>query len=365
MERPASVLIVDDSPEQILATGSILKEHGYRALVASSGKAALDVLSRTLPDLILLDIHMKDMDGFTLCSQLRCDSRYQDTAIIFMTVSQDRESLEQGFLLGAQDYITKPCHASELLARVGAHIRIVTQSKELKAAYRELDQFCHSVSHDLKSPLQVLKQMVQLLRDDLTEEHLPISEDTLSILERLEGKCGHMENMINRLLDFSQMTAMSFTPEALDGELLIQTIFDELAGLEPDRLITLKISPHPFPALFGDRTLMTLLFQNILGNAIKFTRGRAHAHILVSAQHRHQTLTITIQDNGAGFDMTASEKLFHVFERFHTAREFEGSGVGLAIVKRIMERHGGDVSIEASSGKGATVSLTFRYPTEP
>lgn len=359
MEQPASVFIVDDSPEQILATGTILKDHGYRVLVASSGNAALDILSRELPDLILLDIHMNDMDGFTLCKQLRADSRYQDTAIIFMTISQDRESLERGFLLGAQDYIIKPCHASELLARVGAHVKIVAQSRQLKATYRELDQFCHSVSHDLKSPLQVLKQLVQLLQADLEADGAGICDDTRSILERLEGKCDHMENMINRLLDFSQMTAMSLVPQDVDGTQLIQSIFSELAGLEPERHITLDICPQPLPLLRGDPTLLALLFQNILGNAIKFTRGRPHARILVTARLINQRLVIRIQDNGAGFDMASSEKLFHVFERLHTAREFEGSGVGLAIVKRIMERHGGDVSIESFPDQGTTVSLYF------
>ena len=359
MEQPSSILIVDDSPEQILSAGTILKEHGYRVLVASGADAALDVLDREFPDCILLDIHMKGMDGFTLCRRLRSDARYQDTAIIFMTISQDRESLERGFLLGAQDYIIKPCHASELLARVGTHVRIVTQARELKAAYRELDQFCHSVSHDLKSPLQVLKQLLQLLREDLEEEP-HVREDTFSVLERMERKCGHMEDMISRLLDFSQMTAMDLKPRTIDGGHLIRTIFSELAGLEPDRRITLDISPHPFPPLYGDPTLLALLFQNVLGNAIKFTRRRPDARILVTAQHTGRQLTITVRDNGAGFDMASSGKLFHVFERLHTAGEFEGSGVGLAIVKRIMERHGGRVSIEAALGQGASVSLYFR-----
>lgn len=360
MEQSAVILIVDDSPEQIHVTGSILAKHGYEVLVASSGNAALSILKRELPDLILLDIHMNDMDGFSLCRHLRFNPCYQDTAIIFMTISQDRESLEKGFSLGAQDYIIKPCHESELLARVGAHVRIVSQSRELKTAYKELDQFCHTVSHDLKSPLQVMKQLTQLLRGNLTPIGIPTTEDTLSILERLERKCEMTEAMISRLLEFSEMVTLPCCPKSVNTAVLIQSIFGELSALEPDRHITLEIGTQPFPHLSGDPTLLTLLFQNILGNAVKFTRPRKDARILITASSQNSGLLVKIQDNGIGFDMDSSDKLFHIFERFHTAEEFEGNGVGLAIVKRIMERHGGTVSIESEQNVGTTVSLFFQ-----
>lgn len=360
MKQSAVILIVDDSPEQIHVTGSILAEHGYEVLVASSGKAALFLLEREVPDLILLDIHMHDMDGFSLCQKIRSNSCFQDTAVIFMTISQDRQSLENGFALGAQDYIIKPCHESELLARVGAHVRIITQSKELKSAYRELDQFCHTVSHDLKSPLQVMRQLTQLLLEELTPIGTPSTEDTQKILERLEHKCTTTEAMISRLLELSEMVTLPCHPETIDTAVLIQNIFAELSALEPDRHITLELDAQSFPQLSGDSILLTLLFQNILGNAIKFTRIRDDARICVTASRQADVLLIEIQDNGAGFDMTASNKLFHIFERLHTAEEFEGSGVGLVIVKRIMERHGGSVSIESMPNAGTTVSLFFQ-----
>ena len=360
MEQSAVILIVDDSPEQIHITGSILAEHGYEVLVASNGDAALSILERELPDLILLDIHMNGMDGFSLCRQIRSNPCFQDTAIIFMTVSQDRESLEIGFSLGAQDYIIKPCHESELLARVGAHVRIVSQSRELKAAYKELNQFCHTVSHDLKSPLQVMEQLTQLLREELSPIGTPSTEDIQNIINRLQHKCEITEAMISRLLELSEMASLPCCPEPVDAANLIQAIFTELTSLEPDRHITLKIVTQPFPHLQGDPTLLTLLFQNVLGNAVKFTRLRNDAQIMITAFPQCDGQLIKIQDNGAGFDMTASDKMFHIFERFHTAKEFEGSGVGLVIVKRIMERHGGTVSIESVPNVGTTVSLYFR-----
>lgn len=360
MEQSAVILIVDDSPEQIHVTGSLLAKHGYEVLVASNGKAALSILERELPDLILLDIHMNDMDGFALCRQIRSNPCYQDTAVIFMTISQDRESLEKGFFLGAQDYIIKPCHESELLARVGAHVRIVAQSRELKAAYIELDQFCHTVSHDLKSPLQVMKQLIQILKEDLSPMGACSPETTWSILKRLEHKCETTEAMISRLLELSEMVTLPCCPEPIDTATLIQTVFDELSVLEPNRDLTLELVTQPFPMLSGDPTLFRLLFQNILGNAAKFTRPRENAWIKVTASSQTDGLLIKIKDNGVGFDMASSGKLFHIFERLHTAEEYEGSGVGLVIVKRIMERHGGMVSIESQPDKGTTVSLLFQ-----
>lgn len=361
MEQAAVILIVDDSPEQIHIAGTILAKHGYEVLVASSGNAALSILEQTLPDLILLDIHMSDMDGFSLCRRLRADSCYQDVAIIFMTISHDRESLEKGFSLGAQDYIMKPCHESELLARVSAHVRIVSQARELKSAYKELDSFCHTVSHDLKSPLQVIRQLTLLLRNNLSDSGILVSPDTWGIMERLEQKCEITEAMISRLLEFSETATLPCHPEYVDAAALIRTVFTELSSLEPSRSITLKIRPQPFPHLSGDPTLLTLLFQNVLGNAIKFTRTCKAAKILVSAYSQTDGLLIRIRDNGAGFNMASSDKLFHVFERLHTAKEFEGSGVGLAIVKRIMERHGGTVSIESEQRKGTTLFLFFPF----
>ena len=365
MEESAVILIVDDMPEQLRITASLLKEHGYSVRAAISGSAALHLVEREIPDLILLDIHMDDIDGFTVCQKLRSSSRYEDTAILFMTASGDHDSLQKGFEAGAQDYIIKPCHASELLARVSTHVQIVTQARRLKAAYQEMDQFCHSVSHDLKSPVQVMKQLTGCLREELFSSPTGIAEGTEAILSRLDEKCIQMESMIGRLLDFSQMTTVKYHPELLDAAAMIREIFEELSSLEPDRVILLSDSQFACPPIPGDPTLLRLLFQNIIGHAVKFTKGRDPAVITISARQTSSHTLLEVKDNGTGFDMTDSGRLFRVFERLHTQAEYEGTGVGLAISKRIMEKHGGTISIIGKKGKGATVTLKFPVKLTP
>ena len=361
--QPASyILIVDDTPEHIQTAGTILLKRGYQIRIATSGAACLEMVEKELPSIILLDIQMNDMDGFTVCKHLKSNPATADIPIIFVTSDTNRASLQKGFALGAQDYIMKPYHASELIARVNAHQKLYAQSLELKAAYDELNQFCHSVSHDLKAPLQVITQLVEVLREELGESNCeagtsitPMIED---ILNKLTSKCNSTITMIERLLEFSKMTEMSCQYEAVDLSQLVPAIFRDLSSLYPNRQIL--FSCDPLPTISADATLVSLLIQNILGNSIKFTGHKEKAVLTVTGKELPKYYQIDFSDNGVGFDMEYADKLFHVFERLHTQEEFEGTGVGLAIVKRIMLKHGGDVSINSAPGEGTTVTLLFQ-----
>jgi len=228
-----------------------------------------------------------------------------------------------------------------------------------------MDQFCHSVSHDLKSPIQVIKQLADLLREELSCIPGGINGDLEAILSRLDGKCLQTEAMIGRLLEFSHMITLNYHPESLNAAGIVREVFEELSGLEPERDIILTMDQTSAPLIDGDFTLLRLLFQNILGNAIKFTRGRKHAQISFSSRQTPSRIIIELKDNGTGFDMDNSGRLFQVFERLHTQEEFEGSGVGLAISKRIMEKHKGTISICGIPDKGTTVTLCFPASLPP
>lgn len=357
MEHSSVILIVDDNPEFIHMTGTLLTRNGYEVRVADSGRQALSLLDREIPDLILLDIRMPEMDGLAVCRQIRENSRCEDTAILFITGEQDRASLEEGFRLGAQDYILKPCQPSELLARIRTHLQIINQTRELKAAYREMDQFCHSVSHDLKSPIQVMLQLLELLSAILKESANPLPEDADEVMERLFHKCSQAEAMIMRLLDFSRMTQLPCRPVPVDPEKIIRNAYNDLVLLEEGRIIHLTI--EKLPSVCGDPVLLSQLFTNILSNSLKFTRNKPEAEIRVTSQQKGGQTAITFTDNGAGFDMAYADRLFSVFERLHSSTEFEGTGVGLTIVKRIMLRHGGDVSIHSVPDEGTSLTLYF------
>lgn len=248
----------------------------------------------------------------------------------------------------------KPFRPSELTARVRTHIRLASQAKELKASIQELDQFCHTVSHDLKSPIMVIRQLAAALVDSVPEE----SREQVRIPARLlDQKCSQTIAMIERLLEFSRMTKLDFHRETVSPEALFIQVFQELRSLEPERSI--RFHCDPMPMIQADPTLFRLLAQNLIGNALKFTRRRETAKISITWENIRSGLSITIADNGAGFDMAYSDRLFHVFERLHSASDFEGSGVGLAICARIMKTHGGSVSITGEPDHGCKVTLWF------
>ena len=349
-----SILIVDDTPEHIKTAGAILKTLGYPIRAASNAEHALRLIEKQVPTVLLLDIAMPGMDGFELMRQLSKYPFYADMAILCVTASSDRQSIEQGFALGARDYVVKPYHPSELLARVKNHIQLVIQAKELKHSYEELDQFCLNVSHDLRSPLYTVCQLCDLLERSCEDSR---STQTRAILKRIRAKSSQTAKMAERLLDLSRVSQKECQKETVNLNLLMSSVFEDLKNLNPDR--NLIFSSDTIPEIQGYPDLLRILFQNILGNAVKFTRGRNPAKINVSFQSSGDTVTLAVCDNGVGFDPECGGKLFRVFERLHTQEEFEGTGVGLVIAKRIMRHHSGSIQINGKPGHGACVILSF------
>lgn len=352
--NPINILIVDDVPEHLQNAGTILKELGYPIRAALNGKDALGLIKNQRPSVVLLDVSMEDMDGFQVCRIIRAEKEYEDIAVIFVTASDDENSIQEGFLAGGQDYVSKPFRPLELLARVKNQIRIVSQSEGLKDAYHELDQFCHNVSHDLKSPLLVIRQLSSMLVDTCAD---PKINEAATISELLDEKCGQLLEMVERLLELSHTAQLKSHLQPVNLSQLFSATGAELTGLEPER--NFHITVEPMPVIYADLTLMKLLAQNIFSNAIKFTRYRETAKITAACQTDASGLTVTVKDNGAGFDSANGDKLFQVFSRLHDASEFEGTGVGLTIIERIMRTHGGSVTIKGEPERGAWVTLHF------
>lgn len=155
------ILLVEDTPEHIEAVVAVLRENSYRIRIAKKWSAALELLNQHLPDLILSDIYMPEMDGFELCKTIKSNSAFSSIPIIFLTVKNDEDSIRKGFELGAQDYVVKPFNTSELLARVKTHIKLKQQTESLQEANRELDSFCYTISHNLKAPLLSIDKLIE------------------------------------------------------------------------------------------------------------------------------------------------------------------------------------------------------------
>lgn len=354
MAERDEILIVDDLPDHITYASKLLKAEGYRVYSAGSGKQALNFLKKKQPDLILLDIKIPDMSGLVVCKNIKENPKTCDIPVVFLTSENRPEVIHRGFEIGCCDYILKPFIQEECIARVHMHIRMAKQKKELAAANRELNMFCSAVSHDLRSPLEVISLLINTLKAELEGQ---ASEEVIQVANMIQDKSDQLRKMIVRLLEFSKMCNIVPDFQEIDLDSIFDSVFDELKSLEPERCIT--FIHGTLGKVIGDEVLIRLAIKNVLHNSIKFTSKRENAIITVSAEQDEIYTNIVIKDNGVGFDMEYADKLLMIFQRLHEENEYEGSGVGLALVDRIMKRHGGEIIITGVVNQGAEVTLRF------
>ncbi len=357
MKNNMTVMIVDDAPEHIAFSGEILKNAGYKVIAATSGERALDILTKITPDLIVLDINMGSMSGLEVCKKIKASKRLFEIPIIFLTEEKSSEIIAEGFCVGCSDYVTKPFVKAEYLARVNTHMKISGHQKELKQAYSELDMFCSAVSHDLKSPLNVMNMLIKEMEKELREQNQDCEAQLKKLLSLVDEKSNSLIGTIERLLEFSRMCNLNISKETLDLKELISNGLKNLALLHPNRNIVLDICD--IHSIKADRVLIKQLIENILTNSIKFTKHKQETIITVNSFEENNYVVVSIKDNGIGFDMKYKNSLFKIFSRLHDDKDYEGNGVGLVLIDRIMKRHGGYVDISSVIGKGTEVKLYF------
>jgi two-component system, chemotaxis family, sensor kinase Cph1 len=227
------------------------------------------------------------------------------------------------------------------------------QGAELKQANEELRAFAYSISHDLRAPLRAMGGFARILEQSCGSE---LSDEAKQMIERIQGNVIKMGQLIDGLLDFSSLNWMPVTKKKITPASVARDVFAKLHS-EKNRRVEFEVAE--LPACEADANLLKQVFTNLLSNALKYTRGRDPAVIKIGWQNGEHQGAYFVQDNGVGFDMRYSEKLFHVFQRLHSADEFEGAGVGLAIVQRIVQRHGGRVWADARVDHGATFYFSF------
>jgi len=233
---------------------------------------------------------------------------------------------------------------------LGLEERVRERTAELEAANRDLESFSYSISHDLRAPLGAIHGFAHLLR---TQETVRLSEDGAHLLAMLESNAARTTEMLGGLLEFSRLGRKPVSKTEVSMSALVHEVLQALRARPEAARAELRLGP--LPACRGDPLLLRQVWSNLIGNALKYSRQRDPA--VVEIGYQPATGGYFVRDNGAGFDMRHADKLFGVFERLHSEAEFEGTGVGLAIVRRIIERHGGSISAEAEPGGGAT----FRF----
>ena len=236
----------------------------------------------------------------------------------------------------------------------GLEMKVHERTRELSAANAELESFSYSVSHDLKAPLRAIDGYSAILEQGAAQM---LDEDGRRLLREVRTNVQQMGRLIEDLLALSRVGRASLNLETVDPGPLVRDLVERERQLAPDRRI--ELVADGLPAVVGDPVLLRQALENLIGNAVKFTRPREVARIEVTAHHGEGVVEIAVRDNGVGFDPRYQHKLFRAFERLHYPNEFEGTGVGLAIVKRIAVRHGGRVTAESELGVGTVIRLTL------
>jgi PAS domain S-box-containing protein len=235
--------------------------------------------------------------------------------------------------------------------------KVASRTAELIETNRHLEAFSYSISHDLKSPIRTINVFSQILTKKL--DHL-IDDDTKELLTTIQSNCLRMSEMVEKMLDFSKTGKKNLQKEKIDTEALVR---DVVANMDIHENPALQIIIHPMPTCKADQSMMKQLFANLISNAVKYSSRNPAPLIEIGAQQDERKTTFYVKDNGTGFDSKYASKLFQVFKRLHSDNEFDGTGVGLAIVKQIVEKHGGKVWAEGELGVGATFYFSIPNPS--
>lgn len=404
------ILIVDDKKENILPLKKILELHNLESEAAYSGEEALKKTLQKEYSLIILDVQMPGMDGFEVGEALAGSSRTKDIPIIFLSaINKEKRYITKGYQSGGVDYITKPVDPDLLILRVKTFLKLYQQqqellsvrdllvkeieirkdaqenleekvlkrtselqekNQELEQSNHELQQFAWVVSHDLKEPVRKIATFAKLIG----ERCLNDEPNGPFYVQRTVVAAERMENLIGDLLDFSRLSSPS-TYESCDLNEIISEVISDLEHITDETQAIIRIHGE-LPKIEGVSSQLRQVFQNLITNALKFTKKDQRPEIDISAQVVNgiqlngfpvlsgEHCRITVKDNGIGFDNQYKDKIFTIFQRLHQKDIYEGTGIGLSIAKKIIEKHQGYITGESAAGEGATFTILLPLKTK-
>ncbi|RXP58554.1 hybrid sensor histidine kinase/response regulator [Lutibacter sp. HS1-25] len=352
-----TILIVDDNSNNLKVLAGVLKIAGYEFRMAKSGQQALNVLEKTTPDLILLDIQMPDMDGFETCVKIKENEELAKIPVIFLTANTDSESVNKAFKSGGVDFVTKPFNSEELLARIQTHITIKVQSEELVRQNAAKDKFFSIISHDLKNPLANIIGFAELIKDsshELDPEKLEmfvgyIHNSALFTLEILEDlldwariQMGSLKSVKNKfnLSNLLLNNIEGHFPQALAKSIDFQSNFDENIIIN------------------ADERMITAVVRNLISNAIKFTPKGGHISISTREKiiNNKRMIETEIRDTGIGINKENLTKLFQIEQNYNSkgTNNETGTGLGLILCKEFINQNNGSIRVESEPAVGSS-----------
>ncbi len=390
-EDQATIMVVDDDTYSVEFLSEILARQGYNVRAEEDPGAALQSALSDPPDLVLLDIRMPGMDGFTFCEALKADARTGHVPVIFISGLFAAEDKVRAFEIGAADYLTKPFSDIEMLARIRAQLNLhrlqtsleqqvehrtaelkaeIAERKEserqrerlvddLKAKNRELENFAYSVSHDLKTPMITIRGFLSRLEQDIADGN---SSNVHDDVQRITGATKKMQEMLEDVLELSRVGRLVSPLE----DVSLSKLALEAAAAFDEQIRQGKVQldvAADMPDVHGDRPRLLSVFQNLIGNALIHAGKKTGLHIEIGGELKEGEAVCFVRDNGIGIEPRFHEKIFGLFERLDP--RVEGSGVGLALCRRIIDAHGGHIRVESGGkGKGSTFHFTLRSRPE-
>ena len=394
------ILIVDDRPANLLTLESVLEDLGQEIVKATSGREALRYVLRDDYAVILLDVKMPEMDGFETAALIRERDRSRHTPIVFLTAHKDEEHLFRGYYAGAVDFLYKPINPEVLRSKVSvfvdlslktemlrqqaqvlrarneelekqmeqrreAELRVLALNTELEARVRartselsrsndELRQFAYAASHDLKEPMRTIASYTQLLSQRYTDR---LDDTGQEFLLYVVDAVRRMDALLNDLLSYSQhLGAKPVAFESVNAEAVLMGVLMNLQAAIKEARGTVTHDPLPTDVT-ADFAQLSQLLQNLVGNALKYRKPDVSPEIHVSAADSDEEWIFSVRDNGVGIEPAYRDQVFGIFKRLH-GREYPGTGMGLAICKKIVERLGGRIWVESEPGVGSTFFFT-------
>lgn len=392
------ILIVDDQRENILPLQKILQLHGLESDAALSGEEALIKILKSPYSLVILDVQMPGMDGFEVMEMMAGSSRTKDIPVIFLSaISKEKKYISKGFETGAVDYITKPVDPDLLIMKVKTFLKLHEQkqelirigdilskeieirkeaqdnleakveertrellqkNEELELRNHELQQFSWVVSHDLKEPLRKIEMFTKIIRDRYLTT--PEAEDYINRTLRSADRMGAL---ITDLLDYSRLSA-NVVPEVTDLNAVITEVLTDFDYRIEEKQAQVHV--QTLTTIMGVPGQLRQLFQNLIGNSLKFSRKGVPPVITIKGyfvEHKDfdspqvvpdgPYYRISVKDNGIGFDEKYLDRIFIIFQSLNDRQLYDGTGIGLAIAKKITDRHNGIITAKSTQGEGS------------
>lgn len=402
------VLIVDDIKANIIALKKTLELHNIDVDTAESGEEALRKILKTNYCLIIMDVQMPGLDGFEVVKILSGNKRTKDIPVIFLSaLNIEKKYIFKGYETGAVEYITKPVDTDLLMLKVKTFIKIYEQQNELKGIKdllskeikirkeaqdnleikiaertkelvakneelemknHELQQFAWVVSHDLNEPIRKIQIFIKIIK----ELYLKADDKAIDYVDRTIKSAERMQTLITDLLAYSRLSAQ-VKPETTDLNIVLQEVLSDFDYLIDRKNATVKTSE--LPTIDSIPSQLRQVFQNLIGNAIKFSGQNEAPLIEISselisekafdspASPEGKFCRIIVKDNGIGFDEIYLDRIFIIFQSLNDRQTYEGTGIGLAIAKKIIEKHNGLITAKSEVGKGASfiIILPLKY----